>query len=153
MNTPHLHLLINHVPTVGTVIAVAILILSFLRKNEGMRRVSFELFCVIALITLPAYLSGVGTQLVLEQQPDVSPVLIATHHDAALIASLFMVLTGGAAWLALWQTRRTKAELDAAFRSLAIGEFTDMRVIQRGESERLISTEIVGTTGRSVVPA
>ena len=55
--------------------------------------------------------------------------------------------------LALWQTRRTKAELDAAFRSLAIGEFTDMRVIQRGESERLISTEIVGTTGRSVVPA
>ena len=55
--------------------------------------------------------------------------------------------------LALWQTRRTKAELDAAFRSLAIGEFTDMRIIQRGESERLISTEIVGTTGRSVVPA
>jgi stage II sporulation protein D len=55
--------------------------------------------------------------------------------------------------LALWQTRRTKAELDAAFRSLAIGEFTDMRVIQRGESERLISTEIVGTSGRATVPA
>lgn len=55
--------------------------------------------------------------------------------------------------LALWQTRRTKAELDAAFRSLAIGEFTDMRVIQRGESERLVSTEIIGTTGRAIVPA
>ena len=55
--------------------------------------------------------------------------------------------------LALWQTHRTKAELDAAFRSLAIGEFTGMRVIQRGESERLIRTEIVGTTGRAIVPA
>lgn len=55
--------------------------------------------------------------------------------------------------LALWQTRRTKAELDAAFRSLAIGEFTDMRVVQRGESERLISTEIIGTAGRAIVPA
>jgi stage II sporulation protein D len=55
--------------------------------------------------------------------------------------------------LALWQVHKTKAELDAAFRSLAIGEFSDMRVIQRGESERLVSTEIVGTTGRSTVAA
>ena len=28
-----------------------------------------------------------------------------------------------------------------------------MRVIDRGESERLISTEIIGTTGRATVPA
>lgn len=55
--------------------------------------------------------------------------------------------------LALWQVHKTKAELDAAFRSLAIGEFSDMRVIQRGESERLVSTEIVGTTGRATVAA
>jgi peptidoglycan hydrolase-like amidase len=55
--------------------------------------------------------------------------------------------------LALWQVHKTKAELDAAFRSLAIGEFSDMRVIQRGLSERLVSTEIVGTTGRRTVPA
>jgi uncharacterized membrane protein len=107
MNTPHLHLLLNHVPTVGTVIAIAILILSFARKNEGMRRVALELFCVIALLTLPAYLSGVGTQMALEQQnPDVSPLLMATHHDAALFASVLMVLTGGVAWVGLWQTRR-----------------------------------------------
>jgi stage II sporulation protein D len=55
--------------------------------------------------------------------------------------------------VALWQVRKTKAELDTAFRSLAIGEFTDMRVIERGISERLVSTEIVGTTGRATVPA
>jgi stage II sporulation protein D len=55
--------------------------------------------------------------------------------------------------LALWQVHKTKAELDTAFRSLAIGEFSDMRVIQRGLSERLVSTEIVGTSGRRTVPA
>ena len=55
--------------------------------------------------------------------------------------------------VALWQVRKTKAELDAAFRSLAIGEFTDMRIVKRGESERLVSTEIIGTTGRQTVPA
>lgn len=55
--------------------------------------------------------------------------------------------------LAIWQVRKTKAELDAAFRPLAIGEFTDMRVLHRGESERLVNTEIVGTAGRSTVRA
>ena len=51
--------------------------------------------------------------------------------------------------LALWQVHKTKAELDTAFRALAIGEFTDMRVVQRGPSERPISTEIIGSSGRA----
>ncbi len=55
--------------------------------------------------------------------------------------------------LALWQVHKTKAELDAAFKPLAIGEFTDMRVIQRGPSERPVSTEIAGAAGRRTVPA
>jgi stage II sporulation protein D len=55
--------------------------------------------------------------------------------------------------LALWQVHKTKAELDAAFQPLKIGEFSDMRVIQRGESERLVRTEIIGSTGRSTVAA
>lgn len=55
--------------------------------------------------------------------------------------------------LALWQVHKTKAELDAAFKGLAIGEFADLRVIVRGPSERLVSTEIVGTRGGRTVPA
>jgi stage II sporulation protein D len=55
--------------------------------------------------------------------------------------------------LAIWQVHKTKAELDAAFKSLAIGEFSDLQVIQRGASERLVSTEIVGATGRRTVTA
>jgi len=55
--------------------------------------------------------------------------------------------------LAVWQVHKTKAELDAAFRSLAIGEFTDMRVVERGPSERPINTEVIGSAGRRTVPA
>jgi uncharacterized membrane protein len=107
MNSAHLHLLLNHVPTVGTVIAFGVFLLSFIRKDEGMRRLSLELFCVIALMTLPAYISGVGTQVALEQtRPEVVKELMARHHDAAVLGSIGMVLTGLAAWLALWQLRR-----------------------------------------------
>jgi uncharacterized membrane protein len=106
MNMPHLHLLLNHFPTVGMTIAVALLVLSFIRRNEGMRRAAYEVFCVIALLTLPAYLSGVGTEIRIVEMEGVSKLLIDRHHDAALMASIFMVLTGAVAWLALWQSRR-----------------------------------------------
>lgn len=107
MTLPHLHLLLNHVPTVGTAIAIALLVLTLFRRHDALRRVSLELFCVIALLTLPAYLSGVGTQLRIEEQlPEVSVELMRRHHDAAVLSSILMLLTGGFAWLGLWQFRR-----------------------------------------------
>jgi len=106
MNTPHVHLLLNHVPTVGSVIAFGLFLLSFIRRDDGLRRVSLEVFYIIALLTLPAYLSGVGTKMAMEHTDGVSMEVIASHHDAALLAFVFMLLTGGASWLALWQWRR-----------------------------------------------
>ena len=55
--------------------------------------------------------------------------------------------------LAIWQVHKTAAELDTAFRGLAIGDFADLRVIERGASERAISTEVVGSRGRRTVAA
>ena len=106
MNNPHLHLLLNHVPTIGTVIAFGLLLLSFMRRDNGLKRVSLEVFFVVALLTLPAYMSGVGTEFTFETYPDISKEIIVRHHDAALVASIFMLLTGVLAWLALWQWRR-----------------------------------------------
>ena len=106
MNNPHLHLLLNHVPTIGTVIAFGLLLLSFMRRDNGLKRVSLEVFFVVALLTLPAYLSGVGTEFTFESYPDISKETVVRHHDAALVASMFMLLTGVLSWLALWQWRR-----------------------------------------------
>jgi hypothetical protein len=106
MNTAHVHLLLNHVPTVGTVIAFGVFLLSFIRKDAGMRRLSLELFFVVALVTLPAYITGVGTEFVFETNDSISKEVMTRHHDAALLASVFMLLTGVTSWLALWQWRR-----------------------------------------------
>lgn len=91
--------------------------------------------------------SWIGGELVdFRAQDGVIPMLIYRINFANPAADRY-------SRLALWQVRKTKAELDTAFRSLAIGEFNDMRVIQRGLSERLVSTEIIGTGGRRTVPA
>src|SRR6195256_5604367 len=55
--------------------------------------------------------------------------------------------------LALWQTHKTRQELDAAFKPLNIGGVQNVRVLGRGPSERLLNTEIAGTNGRSSVRA
>jgi peptidoglycan hydrolase-like amidase len=55
--------------------------------------------------------------------------------------------------LALWQTHKTRQELDTAFRPLNVGGLREMRVIERGPSERPVSTEIVGSNGRRTVRA
>ena len=55
--------------------------------------------------------------------------------------------------LALWQVHKTKQEIDTAFRPLNIGEPRGIRVIERGPSERPVSTEITGSTGKTTVRA
>lgn len=55
--------------------------------------------------------------------------------------------------LALWQVHKTRQELDAAFRPLNVGDLQDVRVTQRGPSERPLNTEIVGSAGRRSVRA
>jgi len=55
--------------------------------------------------------------------------------------------------LAEWQVHKTRQEIETAFRSLNLGEIRDLRVIERGASERPVSTEITGTRGKTIVRA
>jgi uncharacterized membrane protein len=106
MTLVHVHLLLNHVPTVGTALAIALFVLSFFRRNDMLRRVSLEVFFIIALMTIPAYLSGLSAQQQIMDRPGVSNTMIEAHEDAAVFSFVFMQLTGAFAWLALWQFRR-----------------------------------------------
>lgn len=106
MSAAHLHLVMNHVPTVGSVVALGLLLLSFVRRNEHLRHVALEVLFVIALVTLPVYVTGLAGQYELRDRPDVSVDAMRSHHDAALIGFTVMELAGFAAWVALWQSRR-----------------------------------------------
>jgi SpoIID/LytB domain protein len=55
--------------------------------------------------------------------------------------------------LALWQVHKTKQEIDTAFRSLNLGETVGIRVLERGPSERPITTEVRGTAGKTSLRA
>jgi uncharacterized membrane protein len=106
VNVPHLHLLMNHIPTVGTVIGLGLFLLSFVRRSEQLKHASLEVFFLIALASLPVYLTGLAAQAAITGGAGVSDAAIAAHHDRAMLAFTFVEITGFVAWLALWQFRR-----------------------------------------------
>jgi uncharacterized membrane protein len=106
MNSAHLHLLINHVPTVGSVIGLGLFMMALVRRSDHLKRASLEVLFLVALISIPAYLSGNTAQAVVTGREGISDAAIAAHQDAAMVALVFMQLTGAAAWFGLWQYRR-----------------------------------------------
>src|SRR5262245_11820459 len=102
LNTAHLHLLLNHVPTVGTLGGLGILLLSFVRRNDHLAQASLEVFFVIALLTLPVYLTGVAAAQAIDGLGGISRTSLDAHQDAALLAFISMQVTGVVAWLGLW---------------------------------------------------
>ncbi|PYR64569.1 MAG: hypothetical protein DMF88_22810, partial [Acidobacteria bacterium] len=102
----HVHLLLNHFPTIGTILGLGLLLLSFIRKNEHLRKVSFEVIFLIALATFPVYVSGAAAAEALKGAAGVSAAAITAHNDAALGSFIMMEITGFFAWLALWRMRR-----------------------------------------------
>jgi uncharacterized membrane protein len=106
VNLAHLHLLLNHFPTVGLAIALGLLVASLLKRSEDLKQASFVGFFLLGLLAIPAYLTGSAAQTVLQDQPDVSQQVIAAHQDAALLALILLEITGLVAWTALWRFRR-----------------------------------------------
>jgi hypothetical protein len=124
LNLAHLHLILNHVPTVGLLIGVALLATGLLRKAPAVSQAALELLYGVSLLTLPAYVTGLATQKILAEIPEVSAEAMTRHHDVAMLGSLLMLVTGGLAWLALWQERRGARKIGTLYGVVIAGALT-----------------------------
>jgi hypothetical protein len=75
-------------------------------KSDDLKRATLAVFTLIALMSMPAYMSGKAAENVLRDDPELSQALMTAHDGAGLLAFLAIEITGGLAWLALWQFRR-----------------------------------------------
>jgi hypothetical protein len=106
MNLAHVHLLLNHFPTVGFGIGLGLFLAAVFAKSEELKRTSLVILVSMAMLSFATYVSGNAAQMVIKGREGVSDVLIKAHQDAALLAFIFMEITGALAWLALWQYRQ-----------------------------------------------
>jgi len=107
MNFAHLHLLLNHFPIIGTMVGLGLFLISLVGKNEDLRRASLIIFPAMALLAIPTFFSGTGAQGAIRKTPGVSEALIERHQGAAMLALLFMEITGALSLVGLWKSQRT----------------------------------------------
>jgi uncharacterized membrane protein len=106
MNLAHLHLLLNHFPIIGTMVGLGLFLVSLVGKNDDLKRAGLIIYAAMALLSLPTFFSGVGAQGAIQDLPGVSADLISRHEGAAMLALVFMEITGALALVGLWQSHK-----------------------------------------------
>jgi uncharacterized membrane protein len=94
MNAAHLHLLLNHLPVVGTLGCVLLLALAAVRKSPELAKVSLGLFVLVAVAGAAAYLTGEPAEEGVEHAAGVSEALIERHEEAAAVALVLLSAVG-----------------------------------------------------------
>jgi hypothetical protein len=116
LSPTHIHLLLNHFPTIGFIIGLTLWVAALYANSDHLKQAALVVFVGIALITIPTYVTGNAAEEAIcvgvADNPNacadtgLSKTLIEMHEGAAYLSLLFMVITGGFAWLGLWQYRR-----------------------------------------------
>lgn len=57
MNWAHIHLMLNHIPVLGTGFGLALLAWGMMRRNDSLQRAALAAFVVVALAAIPVYLA------------------------------------------------------------------------------------------------
>ncbi len=122
MDLTHIHLLLNHVPTIGFAMALFLFLWSLIANSADLKNASLVLFVGVGILTIPTYWTGNAAAETICRGIDpgnsdftagpcrdttLSKSLIQTHEGAALVAFIVIEITAAFAWLGLWQLRRT----------------------------------------------
>ena len=109
MNATHLHLILNHLPMLGVVIAGVLFGIALWYDNVQFQRLTLGLIALFALTAIPVYLTGEPAQHVVERLAGVSEAAIDRHEHAASIALGAVEGLGGLALLGMLIFRRARA--------------------------------------------
>jgi len=103
----HVHVILNHFPTVGFVFALVFYIAALGMNNVVMKRSSLLLFVICAILGVPTFVTGNASMWALTDPPvtGISKAVINAHRDFALYSLFALAFTGVTSWIALWRFR------------------------------------------------
>lgn len=83
MTDAHYHLVVNHFPIIGTILAVGILIAGMLLKNNSVKNVSYVIFIVSAIFAYLSLKTGGPAAGAVKGMPDITKEIISEHAKVA----------------------------------------------------------------------
>jgi hypothetical protein len=111
MSAAHVHLLLNHIPILGSIFGLLVLCYGMLRKSNEIKKTSLGVFVITALLTIPVYLTGDGAAEIVGNLPGVSAAIIQQHDKAATITIVAIEILGAVSLLSLGLSWRSRREL------------------------------------------
>ncbi len=107
-NELQLHLWVNHVPIIGTIIGVLVVLLGAILKQDAVRKTGLVIYIVTGLAVFPANFTGEGAEDIVEDNVSwVSHDQIHEHEELAETAMTITVIGLALALLSLFQWPRT----------------------------------------------
>jgi uncharacterized membrane protein len=103
----HIHMILNHFPTVGFVFALVFYLIALAMNNEGMKRAGLTVFVICAILGVPTFVTGNAAMwaLIDSKVAGISKAAINAHRDWALYTLFGLAFTGVTAWIELWRFR------------------------------------------------
>ena len=106
MSSVHLHLMLNHVPVIGAMLAILLLALAVARRSSELGKASLGLFALLGAVSIVVFLTGEPAEELVETLPGFSEAITERHEEAALVATIAMAALGALALGALVAFRR-----------------------------------------------
>jgi len=108
INGAHLHLLLNHVPILGSVFALVLLAFGYFMWNDTLSKAALWTLVVVSLIAIPAFLSGEEAEHAVEDRLGISNTQIHEHEEQAEIAFWALMCSGAIALGTLMASMKTQ---------------------------------------------
>jgi NO-binding membrane sensor protein with MHYT domain len=108
MNPAHLHLMTTHLPVLGTVFGVGLLLWALARRSTELKKTALGVFVVAAGLAIPAYWSGQPAAKELRNMPDFRQETVDRHLDIAQLGLAAVLVLGTAALASLIVFRKAR---------------------------------------------
>lgn len=139
MNEAHLHMVVNHFPIIGTILAIGILIAGLLSKNKSIINTSYVLFVIGAIFGILSMNTGEGAEELVEDMPSIGWKIIHEHEELAEKMALLLDILGVLSLVGFYfQYKKNAKEKLVSYIILLIG-IASLFVIQK-----------VGTSGGEI---
>src|SRR5215470_3365025 len=67
MNLAHFHIIVNHIPSLGSIAGLLLLAAGIYKKDEAIKQFAYQVLVLITIAVLPTYISGAEAQGIVQK--------------------------------------------------------------------------------------